>query len=495
MADTSDIVPEKGQLEDPKSSANTSEIETGDEAPVPMDTVRRRIVMFSLCLALFLSALDVTIEYAWIGSSYTLSNTASVAIWAKLSDIFGRKPIIMIANVAFLLGSLLAGLSQNVGMLIGGRIIQGLGAGGCTVLVTILISDLFALRDRAKYYGLTGIVYAISSSIGPVLGGVFTQTIGWRWCFYINLPFDGISLIALLLALRVHTSKTTLAAGLKSLDWIGCLLIVGGTICFLYGLGSGAGDKASWKSAETICLLVFGVVILVLFGFYESRFATSPLVPMRIFSRGTNIASMAVLCLHGFVFIAYDYFLPLYFQIALGFAPIISGVSLLALVVPLSFTTMGAAFFIKKTGSYLLPTNIGAAVMTLGTGLLISLGAKTDWAKIMVFQVIVGLGAGPLFQAPMIALQAHLPQKDVAAASSASQFLRSLSTSMSIVIGTVLLQANHGGNQLTEAVSTPEAAQGYVDAMKYMWIFYTAMAGVMVATCMFIKKMPVQDKS
>ena len=201
MASIVETASNPGQLEESKNLATASEnnVENWMEVTAKMGTARRRAVMLSLCLPLFLSALDVTIvatalptiarhfeantaDYAWIGSCYTLANTSSVAIWAKLSDIFGRKPIIMIANGTFLAGSVVSGLASSIGMLIGGRIIQGLGAGGCTIMVTILISDLFPLRDRAKYYGLTGIVYAISSGTGPLLGGLFTETIGWRWC-------------------------------------------------------------------------------------------------------------------------------------------------------------------------------------------------------------------------------------------------------------------------------------------------------------------------
>ncbi|ETN42956.1 uncharacterized protein HMPREF1541_02114 [Cyphellophora europaea CBS 101466] len=503
---------EPGQVQEPKnmitpSSVIENEIETG----LSMGTLRRRIVMFSLCLALFLSALDVTIiatalptiarhldasaaEYAWIGSCYTLANTSSIAIWAKLSDIFGRKPIIMLANGTFLAGSLISGLASSVSMLIGGRILHGLGAGGCTILVTIVISDLFVLRDRAKYYGITGIVYAISSSVGPVLGGVFTQTIGWRWCFFINLPFDGVSLVVLLFALKIPTPRTALIAGLRSLDWVGSFLIIGGTVCFLYGLESGAGGTRAWNSPQVICLLVFGVLILLLFGIYEHSFAKDPLVPARIFSRRTNVASFLVLCLHGFVFISFDYFLPLYFQTALHFSPIISGVSLFALVLPLSAATMSAGWYIRKSQDYLLPTWIGCVLMTTGTGLFIDLGATTNWAKIIIFQIVAGLGAGPLFQAPMIAFQSHLPQKDVPAASSASMFLRNLSSSMSIVIGSVLLQKNLGGGQLTTETRTEGSPSKYASAMRLMWIFFTAVAGLMAFTSIFIENMPRQDE-
>jgi hypothetical protein len=164
----------------------------------------------------------------------------------------------------------------------------------------------------------------------------------------INVPFDGLSLVVLFFALKSQIKTIPMKTGLKSLDWIGSLLIIGGTACFLYGLEVGASDQRPWASAMVISLLVFGLVILGLFAFYEARFATNPLIPGRTLSSRTNCASIIVLCLHSFVFISYDYFLPLYFQAVLGFNAIVSGVCLLALVVPLSAFTMSTGWYVKR---------------------------------------------------------------------------------------------------------------------------------------------------
>ncbi|KAJ0365561.1 hypothetical protein COL154_004418 [Colletotrichum chrysophilum] len=440
--------------------------------------------MLALCLTLLLSALDITIiatalptiastlhasaaQYAWVGSSYTLSSTASTPVWAKMSDIFGRKGTIMAAAATFMAGSLVAALAGSISVLIAGRTIQGLGGGGSLVLVTIVIGDLFKLEERAKYY------------------------------VYINLPFDGIALIVLFFVLKVETPKEPFMTGLRELDWTGFALIIGGTICFLYGLETGAGGLLPWDSAQVICLILFGVVILALFMVWEARFASSPIIPFRIFQKITNVAAFTFSCIHSFVFISYDYFLPLYFQVVLGFPPIIAGVSLFPLLIPLTVMTMLGGLFTRKTGNYVVPIFLGATLMTLGNGLFITFGTTPDWAKIVCFQIITGIGAGVLFQSPMIAIQTHTHQKDMAAAMSAFTFFRSLFSSMSVVIGTVLLQRNLGGGGLTALHSEETSVQtegtgkeDYVAALHIMWAFFTGVAGCMIVAACFIKPKP-----
>ncbi|KAG5757462.1 hypothetical protein H9Q72_014395, partial [Fusarium xylarioides] len=313
---------------------------------------------------------------------------------------------------------------------------------------------------------------------------------------YINLPFEGIALIGLFFLLKVDIEKVPLVDGIRSLDWPGFAFIIGGTICFLYGLEAGSGGLAPWNSAFVICLLVFGVVILALFMVWEAKFAKNPIIPIRIFQSTTNIAAFAVANLHSFIFIACDYFLPLYFQVVLGFSPIISGVTLFPLILPMSISTGVGGLIVRKTGNYKLIILVGAALMTLGIGLFISLGQRKEWPKLVISEVIAGLGCGVLFQNPMIALQTHVRQRDMAATMSAYTFMRGPFVSISIVVGTVFIQRTvHGGN-LT-AVSSDKAQgetdkHGYVSGLRVMWAFYTALCGLMLVSAVFIKPKPVK---
>ncbi|KAI5206817.1 MFS general substrate transporter [Aureobasidium subglaciale] len=481
-----------------------------------MGTTRRRLVMLSLCLAQFLAAIDITIvatalptiasslqatsaQYTWVGSAYNLASTASTPLWAKLSDVIGRKSALLAANVLFLAGSLLAALANTILVLIGGRCLQGIGGGGLMILNTIIISDLFPIEERAKYYGLSAIVWAIASALGPMLGGVFTSTIGWRWCFWINIPLDVISLVLAVICLKLNLKRAPAKETLASLDYVGCFTIAAGAILFLLGLESGASHQHSWTSAYTLGMIIGGITLLAIFMIWEWRFAKVPLIPIQVFSSRTARAALTVACCHSFVFMAFDFYLALYFQAVLGRSPIISGVLLFALILPLSFCTFFTGLVIRKTGKVKPAMWFGSFFMTLGTGLFISFGSKMELWKIILFQIVAGIGVGPLFQAPMIALQSVVKQRDVAAANSAFTFLRSLITSLSIVIGGVVLQRGLGSGSLTGSghvsAGGGEESQNYANALSNMWIFYTAFCGVMLMATFWIGKVDLNAKA
>ncbi|ATY63740.1 multidrug resistance fnx1 [Cordyceps militaris] len=456
---------------DASSSAPSTPRDAGDDKAAPAAAVapeaertklETTLVMFALCIALFLAALDMTIVttavptisahfqstsgYVWIGSAYMLGSAALVPTWGKLSDIFGRKPILMTAVVVFWIGSLLCALSNSMGMLIVARAIQGIGGGGTIVLPNICVADLFSARKRGVYFGFLGMIWAIASAIGPIIGGAFTQRVSWRWCFWINLPCGGLAFFILLFFLKLHNPRTPVKAGLAAIDWIGNVLIIGGTIMLLMGLEFG-GSQYPWDSATVICLIVFGVVAIAIFLYYESRIAKFPVIPVRLFNTTTSIATYVTSSLHAFTFISGSYYLPLYFQSVLGANSLLSGVYLLPFVSVMSLMSAFIGFFINKTGKYKLVINCGMACSTLGFGLFTYLGDRPHWARIVLFQMVAGLGIGPNFQAPLIALQANVAPQDIGAATSSLQFVRQLCTATSVAVGGVVIANRMQGQQ------------------------------------------------
>ncbi|KAA6415833.1 MAG: major facilitator superfamily transporter [Lasallia pustulata] len=457
---TSNVDSEKGNDKPVSPSGSLHAGAVPEQEKVVEDKRRSKgktvLLMGALCMAVFLAAIDTTIittavptisahfhsssaDYTWIGSAYLLAAASSMPIWGKLSDIWGRKPIILVANVVFFAGSLISAVSHSIKTLLAGRVVQGIGGGGLIILVNICISDLFSMRSRGLYFGIIGMVWAIASALGPVLGGVFTEKVSWRWCFYINLPCDGLAFIVLFFFLDIETPTTPIVAGLKAIDWLGSLTIAGGTVMFLLGLEFG-GVSFPWASATVICLLIFGVVVWTLFVLNERKFAKYPVMPLRLFKRRSNIAALVVCFTHGMTFIAGSYFLPLYFQAVLGASPILSGVYLFPFVISLSLSSAAVGIFIRKTGQYLPPIYFGLFFMTLGFGLYIDLPAHPSWARIILYQIIAGLGVGPNFQSPLIALQSLVQPKDIATATATFGFTRNLASSISVVLGGVIFQ-------------------------------------------------------
>jgi EmrB/QacA subfamily drug resistance transporter len=414
--------------------------------------LERVLIVLALCMAL--AALDTTIittaipsitshfgssaGYIWIGAAFLLAYAACVPLWGKLSDIFGRKPSLLSAVGIFWVGSLLCAVSVSMAMLVAARAVQGIEAGGLVVLPNICIADLFSLRTRGIFYGVMGMVWAVASTLGPVLGGVFATKATWRWCFYINLRLSGIAMLILSLFLKMHNPRTPIKQGLAAIDWTGSILIIGGVLMLFLGLELG-GTTFPWESATTICLIVFGLVAIVLYVVNEAKFAKYPITPAILFKHRTSALCYCLAFIHAVIFMAGNYWLPLYFQSVMGASPLQSGVYILPFAVAIAFSEISVGFYNKKTGHYKIPIIIGMADTTLGYGLFIDLGWHENWYKIIIYQIIAGLALGLNFQSPLVALQTDLEASDMGSATATFSFLRQLGTSTAVTIGGVIL--------------------------------------------------------
>jgi EmrB/QacA subfamily drug resistance transporter len=489
------------------------------------------VITISLMSALFLSALDVTIVatavptisqdletqtgYVWIGATYVLSNAACSPLWGKLSDIWGRKIILLITIGIFWIGSLLCGTAISMNMLLGARAIQGIGGGGVSTLVNICIGDLFSVRERGFYYGLVGAVWGVSSAIGPVVGGILAYQASWRWCFYINLPLSGVGILALYFTLQLHNPRTTIADGLKAVDWLGSLTVIGSTILVLLSVEFG-GVTYPWSSPTIICLLVVGLVLAGLFILIEARYATYPIVPLSLFANRSNLATFVTAFCHTMVSNSGSYWLPLYFQGALATSALLSGVYILPFLMGMCIISATSGFVIRKTGNYVYVISGGMIIATVGFGLFIDLPGEKDFVKIILYQAVAGIGVGPNYQSPLIAIQNNIAPRDIGSATSTYSFIRSLASAISIVLGGVVFNNMMDsqqtklrallGNDLAEkfsgknalsnvfAVAELEGREGfivrwaYLTSMRTIYILFVALSGAGLLSSFMIKQ-------
>ncbi len=301
--------------------------------------------------------------------------------------------------------------------------------------------------------------------------------------------------------------------GLAAVDWLGSLTIIGGTLMLLLGLTLG-GVVYLWSSPTVICLNVFGVLVMALFVVVKMRLAEYPVIPLRLFRTRAALACLGCSCFHGFVFISGSYYLPLYFQAVLGASPLLSGAYVLPFTFTLAVFSAGSGILIKKTGKYMPPIVAGFVFMTLGFGLFIDLEPTANWPKIVLFQMIAAMGVGPNFQAPLIAMQTTVEQRDIASATATYGFVRQLSTSISVVVGGVVFQngmqrqfptlLRELGPDIANLLSGSNAAasvgmvaqlqgsagdiarQAYFTSLQTMYVMYAAFAAAGLVVCLFV---------
>ena len=402
-------------------------------------------------------------------------------------------------------------------MLIAGRAVQGLAGGGIISMVNIVIADLFSMRHRALYLSAVSLVWILAGTTGPVIGGALSQYATWRWCFWINFPTCGLAFLVLVLFLDLHNPRTKLSDGLKAIDWFGTVSMLTIILLLLLGLDFG-GVTFAWDSPTVICMIVFGTSLIGFFLFGEKRLAKYPLIRLSVFKEWSNSAVFLVAVTHSFVITGTEYYLPLRFQSIQQASPTKSGVLILPLFIAVSLCDKSVGVLIHQKGRYREIMWAGTTFLTLGTGLYIAFGIDTSLAKIIGFEIIGGIGFSLLLSTPMLAIQNNVSQADAAVATATIGFMRSIATSLSVVIGGVVFQdsmsaqhqslVNVGLNESylaafsgydaaanVEVIATiQDPAQyravqnAYAWSIRNMFVTYTAIAAVGLVASPFIKQ-------
>lgn len=517
-------------------SASPSDAASEAISPPPgssRSTLRLAFILTALFLSLFVAALDATIVataipvithelgsatgYTWIGGAYLLANAAGSPIWAKLSDIWGRKPIMLAALLLFFVSSVICATAKEMQTLIAGRALQGVAGGGLILLVHVVISDLFSMRRRSLMMGVTEGVWATAGGLGPPLGGIFASLVSWRWCFYINLPICGLAFTLIACFLNVQHEQTSLRVGLKAMDWWGMFSFLAFVLMVLLGLDFG-GAVFPWDSAKVIALIVVGVAMLGVFIWSEAKLARYPLIPLSLFRDKSSLASLGVGFFHGMAFMPGEYYVPLYLQAVKQASPVRSGVLLVPLIVATALMGVTTGVIIHKTGKFRELIWAGTSLLCLGNGLFIMLDENSSLAKIIGLTIIFGCGSGMLFEPPLIAIQTRSKQEDVATATSTFSFCRSMALSISIIVGGVVFQNSMDKQadglrqsglpaEIVERLSGKEAAanvalagmlqdpiqrktveRAFAGAIRNMWYAYVVLAALALFCGIFVGK-------
>ncbi|WP_458796778.1 MFS transporter [Streptomyces cyaneofuscatus] len=389
--------------------------------------------------------------YTWVVTASLLAMTATTPLWGKLSDLFSKKLLVQIALVIYVLGSVVAGLSTSSGMLIACRVVQGIGVGGLSALAQIVMAAMIAPRERGRYSGYLGAVFAVATVGGPLLGGVITDTswMGWRWCFYVGVPFAIIALIVLQKTLKLPVVKRE---GVK-VDWTGAFFISAAVSLLLVWV-TFAGDKYDWLSWQTYVMVAGSVLLGLIFVFVESR-AKEPIIPLRLFrNRTITLASIASLFV-GIAMFAGTVFFSQYFQLARGKSPTMSGVMTIPMIAGLFLSSTVSGQIITKTGRWKAWLVTGGFLVTAGLGLLGTIRYDTEYWHVAVYMFVMGLGIGMMMQNLVLATQNQVAPEDLGSASSVVTFFRSLGGAIGVsALGAVL------GNRVTQYVKEGLAALG-----------------------------------
>ena len=448
--------------------------------------------------------------YTWVVVATLLTMTATTPLWGKLSDLFSKKLLVQSALVVYSVGSLVAAFAPNMGVLIGARAFQGLGVGGLTALVQVVIATMVSPRERGRYSGYIGAVFALATVSGPLIGGLIVDSpLGWRGCFFVGLPIAALAFVVLQRTLHLPVVKRQV-----SIDYLGATLIMGGVSILLVWV-SLAGQQFEWASRTTALMLTAGIAVIAASVYVEARVAKDPIIPLRLFRDRTTALATAASVMVGVAMFGATVYLSQYFQLARGMAPTEAGLMSIAMVGGLLVSSIVTGRIITSTGLWKRWLVGGMVLVIIGLALLGQIDEQTDLVVVGAYMALVGLGLGATMQNLVLSVQNNTRIEDMGAASSVVAFFRSMGGSIGVsALGAVLASQVAGSvrDGLKTMGVTPDAhashsipdldalpapiralyESSFGDAVGHLFLVSVPFAVAALVCVLFIKEVPLR---
>ncbi len=470
-------------------------------------SIGRILAIYSgLMVALLLAALDQTIvatalprvvselggisQYSWVFTAYMLGSTVTVPLYGKLGDAHGRKPLFIIAITIFLIGSALCGLAQNMVQLVVFRAIQGVGAGGLFPLTLAMVGMIIPPRDRGRYQGLIGSVFAAASIAGPLIGGFIVDNTSWRWIFFVNLPVGVVAMAVILVTMPKRATRQE-----HSIDWLGASILAAGTTALLLGLVWG-GREYPWGSVEVVGALIASVVLLAIFASIERR-VPEPILPFELLRNQTVASSVACMALVGMAMFGTISFVPLFVQGVIGTSATSSGIVLTPLMLGAVITSAVSGQIVSRTGRYRPNTLIGPVVLGIGELLLWRMDVHSTNAEAARNMVIAGVGLGMMMQIFVLSIQNSVERREMGSATALSQFSRSIGATLGVTLmGVIVNQRLPAGASLEGATIhrlPPAGREALANALHPAFLLAALLCVlVFVISLLWVREVPLR---